>query len=152
MVSAHDDPQAGSEEVIQDSRLTGGCLCGAVRYGSPGPALFSIVCHCRDCQRASGSGGVPVLGVPKPSFSCTGPVKQSRVTGGSGMPAVRNFCPECGSLLFGTPESAPEMVTIYAGSLDDPTAFTPTDTLFAAQRPAWARLAASLAEHEALPP
>jgi hypothetical protein len=137
---------------MQGARLTGRCLCGAVRYESPGPALFSVVCHCRDCQRASGSGGVPILGVPQPSFICEGPVKQSRVTGGSGMPAVRNFCSSCGSLLFGTPESAPEMVTIYAGSLDDPAAFTPTDALFAAQRPAWARLAASLAEHEGLPP
>ena len=131
--------------------LAGGCLCGAVRYRSTGPALFSVVCHCRDCQRASGTGGVPILGVPKPSFSCTGPVKQSRVTGGSGRQAVRNFCRDCGSLLFGTPESAPEMVTLYAGSLDDPAAFSPTAALFAGQRPPWAKLAAPLTEHVALP-
>jgi len=136
---------------MESARLTGRCLCGAVHYGSPGPVLFSIVCHCRDCQRASGSGGVPVLGVPKPSFICQGPVKQSRITGGSGLPAVRNFCGDCGSLLFGTPESAPEMVTIYAGSLDDPGAFAPTDALFVGQRPPWARLTGPLCEHEALP-
>jgi len=131
--------------------LTGRCLCGATSYRSTGPTLFSVVCHCRDCQRASGSGGVPVLGVPKPSFSCEGPVKQSRVQGGSGMTAVRNFCADCGSLLFGTPESAPEMVTIYAGSLDDPSSFMPTDALFAGHRPVWARLAIPLADHAALP-
>lgn len=136
---------------MANGRLTGGCLCGAVRYESAGPALFSAVCHCRDCQRASGSGGVPVLGVPRPSFSCTGPVKQSRSTGGSGQTAVRNFCADCGSLLFGTPESAPEMVTIYVGSLDDSSAFQPTDALFAGQRPAWARLALPLADHAGLP-
>lgn len=131
--------------------LNGRCLCGAVRYASTGPALFCVVCHCRDCQRASGSGGVPVLGVAKASFSCEGPVKQSRVRGGSGLAAVRNFCADCGSLLFGTPESALELVTIYAGSLDDPSAFTPTDALFAGQRPGWAKLAAPLIEHAALP-
>lgn len=131
--------------------LTGRCLCGAVRYASAGPVLFSVVCHCRDCQRASGSGGVPVLGVPKPSFSSEGPVKQSRVTGGSGQTAVRNFCAECGSLLFGTPESAPEMVTLYVGSLDDAAAFTPTAALFTDHRPSWARLALPLAEHAGLP-
>ena len=131
--------------------LAGQCLCGAARYQSTGPVLFCVVCHCRDCQRASGSGGVPVLGVPKPSFCYAGPVKQSRVTGGSGMPAVRNFCSECGSLLFGTPESAPEMVTLYVGSLDDPAVFSPTAVLFAGQRPPWAKLAASLIEHVALP-
>jgi hypothetical protein len=131
--------------------FTGHCQCGAVQYQSTGPALFSIICHCRDCQRASGSGGVPVLGVPKTSFTCSGPVKQSRVRGGSGQPAVRNFCSECGCLLFGTPESAPELVTIYAGSLDDPTWFSPKEALFVSQRPAWAKLAMALVEHDGLP-
>jgi len=130
--------------------FTGRCLCGAVEYRSTGPTLFAAVCHCRDCQRASGSGGVPVLGVPKTSFSSSGPVKQSRVRGGSGLQAVRNFCSECGSQLFGTPEAAPEMVTIYAGSLDDPALFQPKEALFTSQRPEWARLAARLVEHGAL--
>ena len=131
--------------------ITGRCLCGAVRYESPGPALFAAICHCRDCQRASGSGGLPVLGVDRASFSASGPLRQSRTCGGSGQMAVRNFCADCGSLLFGTPESAPELVTIYAGSLDDPDSFRPDEALFVAQRPAWARLATPLVEHPALP-
>lgn len=131
--------------------LTGRCLCGAAGYESPGPALFSIVCHCRDCQRASGSGGVPVLGVARSSFASTGPIKQIRTKGGSGHPAVRNICMECGSLLFGTPESAPELVTIYAGTLDEPAHFDPRDAIFVAQRPTWAKLALNLVEHQAFP-
>jgi len=78
------------------------------------------------------------------------PVKQSRVRAGTGRWAVRNFCSECGSPLYGTPEVAPEMVTIYAGSLDDPARFEPEEALFTSQRPAWAKLAARLVEHEAL--
>ncbi|WP_372012291.1 GFA family protein [Pseudoxanthomonas sp. 10H] len=132
--------------------LTGGCLCGASRYLSPGPVLFAAICHCRDCQRASGSGGVPVMGVEKASFACSGPVRAWRSPGGSGRSAVRNFCGECGSLLFGTPESAPDLVTVYAGSLDEPARFEPSAALFVAQRPHWARLAARLAEHDGLPP
>ena len=92
-----------------------------------------------------------MLGVPKASFTFSGPVKQARTEGGSGKPAVRNFCSECGSLLFGTPESDPELVTIYAGSLDDSTAFSPREALFIAHRPPWAKLAARLVEHVALP-
>lgn len=130
---------------------TGRCLCSAATYQSTGPVLFSAICHCRDCQRASGSGGVPVLGVPRASFTSSGPIKQARTKGGSGQSAVRNFCMECGSLLFGTPESAPDMVTIYVGSLDDPASFCPRDALFVEQRPPWARLAMPLVEHLALP-
>lgn len=92
-----------------------------------------------------------MLGVERASFACTGPVQQGRTPGGSGRMAVRNFCGGCGSLLFGTPESAAGMVTIYAGSLDDPGIFVPTDALFTPQRPAWARLAMPLAEHDGLP-
>jgi len=58
---------------------------------------------------------------------------------------------ECGSLLFGTPESAPELVTIYAGSLDDPSVFEPHDALFVGQRPPWAKLALRLREYQAFP-
>ena len=131
--------------------LKGRCLCSAVQYQSLGPILFAAICHCRDCQRASGSGGVPMLGVPKVSFTFSGPVKQSRTAGGSGKSAVRNFCSECGSLLFGTPESDPELITIYAGGLDDSTVFSPREALFIAHRPSWAKLAAQLVEHVALP-
>ena len=129
----------------------GRCLCGAVQYKSTGPILFSVICHCRDCQRASGSGGVPVLGVPKASFTSAGPLKQSRIRGGSGRLAIRNFCSECGCLLFGTPESEPELVTIYVGSLDDPEVFHPKEALFTGQRPAWAKLSVELIEHTTLP-
>ena len=131
--------------------LTGRCSCGAVQYTSTGPMLFSVNCHCRDCQRASGSGGVPVLGVPKASFTCSGPLKQSRTRGGSGQPAVRNLCSECGCPLFGTPESEPELVTIYVGSLDDPAVFHPQEALFTGQRPPWAKLSVQLVEHATLP-
>ena len=58
---------------------------------------------------------------------------------------------ECGSLLFGTPESAPELVTIYAGTLDEPANFEPRDAIFVAQRPTWAKLALNLVEHQAFP-
>ena len=131
--------------------FTGRCLCGAVQYQSDGPMLFSVICHCRDCQRASGSGGLPVLGVPKTSFTSSGPLKQSRTTGGSGQTAVRNFCSECGSMLFGTPECEPELVTLYVGSLDDPKVFNPQAALFTGQRPAWAQLSVELIEHTTLP-
>lgn len=131
--------------------ISGQCLCGAVHYESSGPALFSAICHCRDCQRVSGSGGLPVLGVDRVSFSASGPLRQSHTRGGSGQMAVRNFCGECGSLLFGTPESAPELVTIYAGSLDDPGSFRPDEALFVAHRPAWAVLSMPLREYPALP-
>jgi hypothetical protein len=102
---------------------TGRCLCGAMQYESRGDPLAQLICHCRDCQRASGSAGLPVIVVRTTDFAFKGEIKSYTKTGGSGMPTTRNFCPHCGSLLFGTPHHAPEIVTIYAGTLDDPSRF-----------------------------
>ena len=43
----------------------GGCACGAIRYTCAAAPLFALNCHCRDCQRASGSAFCPVLYVPR---------------------------------------------------------------------------------------
>src|SRR5215831_15407119 len=128
--------------------ITGGCACRQVRYESRGSPLFQLLCHCRDCQKASGTGGVPVMGVPKNLFTVSGATKSHAVIGGSAKNAIRNFCAHCGSLLFGTPESIPTVVTIYAGSMDDPSLFKPDLAMFTRDRPDWAQCALGIPEFE----
>jgi hypothetical protein len=131
--------------------ITGGCLCGAVRYQTDGQPLVGLRCYCRDCQRASGSTDLPVMIVDKKQFKVTGKTGIGAVTGGSGRKAIRHFCPDCGSLLFGTPEVAPEIVTVYVGSLDDPSVFNPAFAQFTRDRPAWDQRR-DLLEFETTPP
>ncbi len=130
---------------------TGRCHCGKVRYASRGAPLFSLICYCRDCQKASGTAGVPVMGVPKAEFEVSGATRTTRTPGGSGKAGIRHFCAECGSLLFGTPEVAPDLVTVYVGSLDVLDDFQPTTAIFTRSRPAWATLRADLVEFEGAP-
>ncbi|MGH7779287.1 MAG: GFA family protein [Candidatus Binataceae bacterium] len=131
--------------------ITGGCLCGAVRYEAERKPLFAVLCHCRDCQRASGSGHVPVMGVPKSSFKVSGQTNSYALPGGSGLKSIRHFCPTCGSLLFGTPEAAPDAVSIYVGSLDDLSVFQPEAVIFKRSRQSWDQTLGSLPEFDALP-
>jgi hypothetical protein len=112
----------------------GRCLCGAVQYEARGASLAQLICHCRDCQRASGSAGLPVVVVSATEFSFEGEIRSYTKIGGSGMPTTRNFCTHCGSLLFGTPQHAPEIVSIYAGTLDDPSRFKAEFVQFASER------------------
>ncbi|MEC9344409.1 MAG: GFA family protein [Pseudomonadota bacterium] len=126
----------------------GGCLCGRVRYRAAGPARFGILCFCIDCQRASGSGHVPILGLDKAGFRVEGEPACFTSTGGSGKPTNRNYCRDCGSLLYGTPTDAPDLVTLYAGSLDDPSVFRATDAIHTRHRNAWDTGGAGLATHE----
>lgn len=117
--------------------ITGGCLCGAVRYECDAEPLRHVYCCCRDCQRASGAGHLPIMAVPKAKFQVSGQPKTFASPGGSGAMTVRNFCAKCGSMLFGTPESAPEIVTIYVGSLDDPQLFSPQRAIYVRDKNHW---------------
>ncbi|HEV7734675.1 MAG TPA: GFA family protein [Candidatus Binatia bacterium] len=130
--------------------ISGGCLCGRVCYESSGEPLFGLLCHCRDCQRSSGSVGVPVMGVATSTFRVTGETRTYAARGGSRKQAIRHFCPDCGSLLFGTPEVVPDIVTISVGSLDDPNVFAPTYAQYARDRPSWGKVG-DLPEYEITP-
>jgi hypothetical protein len=70
----------------------------------------------------------------------------------NGGDAVRNSCPVCGSLVFGGVVGKDSSFTIYAGTLDDPSAFRPTAVIFARSRPAWAVLPPGLTVFDAMPP
>ena len=118
--------------------FSGGCACGAVRYECTGEPLFALNCHCRDCQRESGSAFAAVLGVPRAAFRLTrGSPKHFDLKADSGYATRRVFCGECGSPLFGEPGSRPDMVTIRAGSLDDPSDFRPSQDIFIVSAQPW---------------
>jgi hypothetical protein len=132
--------------------LSGGCACGAVRYACTAEPLFALNCHCRDCQRETGSAFAPILAVPSSAFAVTrGIPRYFDVTADSGYLTRRAFCGECGSPLFGEPGSSPDMVTIRAGSLDDPGIFRPTQDIFVASAQPWDHMDPALPRVQRLP-
>jgi hypothetical protein len=118
-------------------KATGGCLCGAVRYELDGEPIFSGHCHCVDCQKATGTGHVSVVALPSPAVKVTGQTKPFTVKGDSGKDYARNFCPNCGSLVFGVADAMPGVTMITAGTLDDPSIFTPQMSIYTRSRHAW---------------
>jgi len=131
--------------------LTGGCLCGALRYEARGKPAYAGYCCCADCRKASGSGLVPFMGFAASDFHVTGETRQFRSPAARGGEAVRNFCPVCGGLVFGGVVGVDESHTVYAGSLDDPTGFKPTMAIFNRQRPDWVVLPEGLTVFEEMP-
>ncbi|MGE5220349.1 MAG: GFA family protein, partial [Chloroflexota bacterium] len=89
------------------TRFTGGCLCSRVRYECFADPLFMGNCHCRDCQKASGGGYEPDIGLPAAALKITGPVKYYDCKADSGNTLSRGFCPECGASLFGKTSAVP---------------------------------------------
>lgn len=117
--------------------MTGGCLCGAVRYTSDAAPVYQLMCHCRDCQRVSGGPYAPIVFLPEASLDVKGPVSYFESKGASGKTIARGFCPECGSHLFGRLERLPGLLSIRAGTLDDPSLFKPTLHIHASQAAPW---------------
>ena len=89
------------------SQLTGGCLCGAVRYTAAATPLMTFVCHCRSCQRFTGSAFGAVVVVPKQTTTINGTMKAFNSPGGSSTPLFCHFCPECGSSIAEESERGP---------------------------------------------
>jgi hypothetical protein len=99
--------------------MHGSCLCGQVTYSANAEPAFVGVCHCKNCQRHSGTAFALVVGVPSSAMSLHGRLSTYRDTGESGRVVLRNFCPECGSAVTTEPAVMSGMTLIKAGTLDD---------------------------------
>ena len=116
---------------------TGACLSAKVRYETTGEAVHAIHCYCRDCQHMSGGGNAPQLAVMRDTLTLSGPVKTFGVTSDSGNDVELGFCGECGSPIYKTTSYTPELIFLFAGSLDDPARFTPRNKVYEDRRQPW---------------
>jgi hypothetical protein len=98
---------------------TGGCQCGSVRYVVTTEPTRLVSCHCTECQRQSGSAFGMSLPVKKDSLTVTGLTKQFMRLADSGNEVTGVFCPECGVRIYHALKSAPGVVSIKPGTLDD---------------------------------
>jgi hypothetical protein len=100
-------------------KLEGGCLCGQVRYTCEADPFFTACCHCKNCQKQSGTAFSVVVGVPEAATQITGELKTYEDTADSGGVVERKFCPRCGSAILSSVPARPGMIILKAGTLDD---------------------------------
>lgn len=136
---------------MSGTRITGGCLCGALRYEATAAPTLMGHCYCADCRKASGSGFIPFMGFDAATLTFTGEARQFRAPAFRGGESVRNYCPVCGGLVFGGVVGESTSHTIYAGSLDDASTFRPSIAIFNRDRPDWAPLPPGLTVFETMP-
>lgn len=96
--------------------LTGGCLCGGVRYAIDGPVEPVSFCHCGQCRRQHSHVGA-YTGVARAAFRLT--ADGTLAWYASSERARRGFCARCGAGLFWEAVGDAERITVTAGSLDD---------------------------------
>ncbi len=117
--------------------LTGGCLCGAVRYRIAGAPRSVVYCHCRMCQRAAGAPVVPWATVGTAGFAVTtGELAEFA----SSAPARRGFCRTCGTPITFREIAEPDWIDITIASLDDPAALPPQFHIWTESQVPWLRI------------
>lgn len=122
-----------------DEKTVGGCFCGQVRYEVTGAAVLQLLCFCKDCQSITGTDGYAGYMVKEADFRLvSGQPQVHSTTSKEGRQVHRHFCGACGSNLYGITEFG--LISIAAGSLDNPGLFKPTKKVFASDAPHWARI------------
>lgn len=130
----------------------GGCHCGAIRYEIAAEPMFGGQCQCRDCQHESGGGHASFMAFPAAAVRLTGSPRFHEITADSGNRVQRGFCPTCGSPVIARSSGMPDMTTITAGSLDDPSVFKPAFVVYTSRGHAWDHIDPGLQSFPAMPP
>jgi hypothetical protein len=131
---------------------TGGCACGAIRFKITAPLMGVGVCHCTDCQKASGGPPNYVALAPTAAFEVTnGEAKVYYSKGDSGQDAGRAFCPECGTPLWSLAAGAP-FTPVKLGALDEHADLSPTLHLYVSSAPPWHLMHDGLPQFPKMPP
>jgi hypothetical protein len=120
----------------------GGCACGAVRYKLAAPPLIVHACHCRDCQRLTGSAFVVNIWIERRCVEANeAPLRSDSVPAGSGKPQEIFRCAHCGTALWSKYHAAPgDTVLLRAGTLDRPETVTPDVHIFTRSKLPWLKL------------
>lgn len=126
------------------SKYSGRCLCGEISYSIDIEPLFTGNCHCKDCQRSSGSAFIPAMVFPEKNVSIIGTAKYFDSTSDSGSIHSRGFCPNCGSQLFAKFNTMPGMLGVKAGTLDNPSSYVPKLNFYVASAAPWDHMSPEL--------
>jgi hypothetical protein len=127
----------------------GGCLCAAVRYRARGNPSRTVVCHCRFCQRCTGSAFAVWPTFAQNGVHIAGETSSyEHRSDESGRWIRLHFCPRCGTTLTSTFEKGPGEVAVLGGTFDD-TAWIGVDRqVWTRSKQQWVSLPAGVASFE----
>jgi hypothetical protein len=132
--------------------ISGGCLCGAVRYNSSAEPITARLCWCRVCQYIAAGNAAVSACFSTSGMTISGETRDYQSVADSGNRMHRRFCPTCGVHLFSEAESRPHLIFVRVGTLDDPDTVKPAATIWTAKAPRWACIDASLPSFDGQPP
>ena len=120
--------------------LTGGCICGQVKYQIIDKPLFTQACHCKDCKVLTGSSYVVNSSVLENTLIVEGEVSSTELKAGSGAYYKTYFCTKCGNYVYADYDSAVGRLTVRTKTLDNSEKFPPQVHIFTKDKDPWLNL------------
>jgi hypothetical protein len=121
---------------MADPPLTGGCLCGGVRFRVDAPLVVATYCHCTRCQRRTGTAASAQARIQPGSLTVTRGEELIRTYAPpDGFPKL--FCGACGSALWSRSPDDPDIMSVRLGAFDGDPGIRPSLRQFCAYAAAW---------------
>jgi hypothetical protein len=120
-----------------DAPLSGGCLCGGVRFEITEPLVSASYCHCTRCQRRSGTAASVQARVEPGSLRVTSGDELIRAYDPGDGGFLKLFCSQCGSALWSKSPEDPEVMSVRLGVFDSDPGIRPSYRQFVAYAAPW---------------
>jgi hypothetical protein len=121
---------------MADLPLTGGCLCGGVRFRVDAPLVVATYCHCTRCQRRTGTAASAQARIQPGSLTVTQGEELIRTYAPpDGFPKL--FCGACGSALWSRSPADAEIMSVRLGAFDGDPGIRPSLRQFVAYAAVW---------------
>ena len=121
---------------MADLPLTGGCLCGGVRFRVDAPLVVATYCHCTRCQRRTGTAASAQARIQPGSLTVTQGEELIRTYAPpDGFPKL--FCGACGSALWSRSPDDPEIMSVRLGAFDGDPGIRPSLRQYVAYAASW---------------
>lgn len=117
--------------------LTGGCLCGGVRFELSEPPVGAAYCHCTRCQRRTGTAASPSARIVPGSLRITAGEELIRSYEPPSGGFAKDFCSVCGSALWSRDPEDSEVFGVRMGAFDTDPGVRPANRQFVAYAASW---------------
>jgi hypothetical protein len=117
--------------------LSGGCLCGGVRYEIAEPLVSAGYCHCTRCQRRTGTAAAPSARIAPGSLRIVSGEELIKAWRPPDRGFAKLFCSTCGSALWSQSQDDPSVISVRMGTFDSDPGIRPMWHTFVADAAPW---------------
>jgi hypothetical protein len=124
------------------------CQCGKLAATiADGAEAVTVMCHCLDCQRRTGSPFGTIAYFPREAVTISGKPREFTRPTDAGNSFTTGFCADCGSTVYARASRMPEITGVTLGTLADPTFPAPIRSVYEQSKHDWVPMPDSVTRH-----